>query len=176
MSGVFYLPVAKILDVWGRAQGFSIMVIIATLGLLMMAVCNNITTYAAAQVFYSVGFTGMIYSVDVLTSDTSTLRSRGLAYAFTATPWIITAFAGPKAAESFYEQISWRWGFGVFCIILPFVAAPLVGILTVSERKARRQGLLVKVKSERTLLQSTWFYIIEFDGKKSITAVDIGAC
>lgn len=165
MSGCFYPIVARVLNIWGRWQGFAVMATIATLGLIMMAVCRNITTYAAAEVFYSVGFTGMIYSVDVLTADTSTLRSRGLAYAFTASPWIITAFAGPKASESFYEQISWRWGFGVFCIILPFVALPLVVILMRSERKARQRGLLVKQRSGRMLMQNIWFYLVEFDGQ-----------
>ena len=90
MSGAFYLPVAKILDVWGRPVGFSVMVGVATLGLILMATTSNLGTYGAAQVFYSVGFSGMIYSVDVITADSSTLKSRGLAYAFTSSPWMVS--------------------------------------------------------------------------------------
>jgi MFS family permease len=66
--------------------------------------------------------------IEIITTDTSSLRDRGLAYAFTSSPYIITAFAGPKSAEGFYRT-NWRWGYGLFAIIFPFVAAPLLGVL-----------------------------------------------
>jgi MFS family permease len=118
-----------------------------------------------AQVFYSIGWGGMTYCVDVITADISKLRNRGLAYAFTSSPYIITAFAGPKSAESFYEHIDWRWGFGTFSIILPFVAAPLYFVLRTYLRKAKEQGLVVEEKSNRTLVQNIRHYATEFDGK-----------
>lgn len=78
---------------------------------------------------------------------------------------MITAFAGPKASDDFYNNISWRWGFGTFAIILPIVAAPMYIILKVNLRKAENKGLLVKEKSGRTLLQNILYYAHEFDGK-----------
>jgi MFS family permease len=56
IGGIFQLPLAKILDIWGRPQGYALMVFILTLALIMMAACNNVQTYAAAQVFYWVGY------------------------------------------------------------------------------------------------------------------------
>lgn len=106
----------------------------------------------------------MIFSVDVLTADVSHLRNRGLAYAFTASPWIITAYAGPKISEKFYES-NWRWAFGAFAIILPFVAVPMFIFLQVQKRRAAAQGLAQRVKSGRTFPQSVVYYLIEFDGK-----------
>lgn len=50
ISAAIYIPLAKILDVWGRAEGFLIMTIFATLGLVLMAVCNNLPTFCAAYV------------------------------------------------------------------------------------------------------------------------------
>lgn len=50
MSGVLKLPIAKLLDLWGRAEGFAFMTLIGTIGLLLMAVCRNVETYAVAQV------------------------------------------------------------------------------------------------------------------------------
>jgi MFS family permease len=129
-----------------------------------MATTSNVQTFCAAQVFYSIGFVGTIFSIDVMTADSSKLRHRGLAFAFTSSPYIITALAGPKAAEGFYENISWRWAFGCFAIILPFVATPLFLLLLKNERKAKKNGLLVKTPSGRTLPQSIWYYFIEFDG------------
>jgi MFS family permease len=114
-------------------------------------------------VFYSIGFGGLIYSIDVITADVSKLKNRALAYAFTSSPYMITAFAGAKASDDFYYKVSWRWGFGTFAIILPFVAAPLFIILKINLRKAENRGLLVREKSGRTLLQSIWHYAQEFD-------------
>ena len=50
LSGVLKLPVAKIIDSWGRAQGFATMTLLASLGLVLMSLCRNVQTYAAAQV------------------------------------------------------------------------------------------------------------------------------
>ena len=107
----------------------------------------------------------MTYCVDVITADASKLKNRGLAYAFTSSPYIITAFAGAKAADDFYYNISWRWGFGCFAIIFPVVAAPLYFVLKFNLRKAEKEGKLREEKSGRTVLQSIWYYVLEFDGE-----------
>lgn len=80
---------------------------------------------------------------------------------------MITAFTGPLAADKFYYNVSWRWGFGVFCIILPFVAAPMFVILKINLARAKKQGLLVKQSSGRTFSENLWHYFREFDGKSS---------
>lgn len=164
MAAAVYIPTAKLLDIWGRAEGFLVMICFATLGLILMAASKSLGTFCAAQVFYTIGFGGMTYCVDVITADASSLKHRGLAFAFTSSPYIITAFAGPKAAEGFYNNISWRWGFGCFAIILPFVAAPLFTILKTNLRKAKHQGVLVTEPSGRSTMQSLLFHVQEFDG------------
>lgn len=192
MTAAMYIPLAKILDLWGRAEGFATMAFFATIGLIMMAVCHNLPTFCAAQVstspagtpaicppnshlkmkiltnpqvFYSIGFGGMTYCIDVITADVSKLKNRGLAYAFTSSPYMITAFAGSKASEDFYEKISWRWGFGIFAILLPVVSAPLFFLLKIKLRQAEKQGLISHERSGRTIVQSVWHYTKEFDGK-----------
>lgn len=50
MGAACVMPIAKVLNLWDRTLGISIMVLIAIMGLIMMAGCNNITTYCAAQV------------------------------------------------------------------------------------------------------------------------------
>lgn len=115
--------------------------------------------------FYTIGFGGMTFSVDVITADSSNLKNRGLAYAFTSSPYIITAFAGAKAAEGFYYNVNWRWGFGTFAIVFPIVAAPLYFILKFNLRKAKKENNFTAEKSGRTFLQSVWHVIIQFDSK-----------
>ncbi|KAM6539274.1 mitochondrial phosphate carrier protein [Fusarium falciforme] len=164
MTSAVYIPMAKVLNVWGRAEGFLLMVVFATIGLILTAASHNLATFCAAQVFYSVGFGGMIYTVGVLAADASNLRNRGLTFAFTSSPYMITAFAGSKAAEAFLLNVkNWRWGFGCFAIILPVVTFPLYLVLKINLRKAVKQGIITHQKSDRTIPQKILYFFREFD-------------
>ncbi|KAL2882886.1 hypothetical protein SGCOL_001576 [Colletotrichum sp. CLE4] len=163
MTASVYIPLAKILDLWGRAEGFLLMVLFATLGMIMLAASQNLATYCAATVFWQVGWSGLTYSIDVITADSTHVKNRGLAFAFTSSPYIITAFAGPKAAEGFLNNVSWRWGFGCFSIVLPVVAVPMYSILKWNIHKAKKRGTLVREPSGRSFVQNVWWSLIEFD-------------
>jgi MFS family permease len=166
MTAACYIPMAKALDVWGRAEGFLLMSGFATLGLILMAVSQNLATFCAAQVFYSVGFGGMIYAVGVLAADASNLRNRGLAFAFTSSPYMITAFAGSKAAAAFVTDVeNWRWGFGWIALVLPCVTIPLFLVLKINLRKAFKNGTVTKTTRSRGFFGSIWWAFNEFDGK-----------
>ncbi|OQD88093.1 hypothetical protein PENANT_c004G07460 [Penicillium antarcticum] len=163
MGAACLMPIAKVLNLWDRTTGFIIMILIAIMGLIMMAGCSNIATYCAAQAFYTVGFTGAIFCIDVMTSDTSSLRDRGIAFAFTSSPGMITAFSGSPLSNQFHET-NWRWAYGTICIVLPIVASPLIVVWQLAKRKATKEGTLqYKPRSTRTWLDSIWFYVIEFD-------------
>ncbi|KAK5800970.1 hypothetical protein VI817_003182 [Penicillium citrinum] len=162
LTGATYMPVAKILNLWDRIAGFSLMLFIAILGMILMAATNSFELYAASNCLYSIGFTGMTFCVDVMTADTSTLRNRGLAFAFTSSPYIITAFGGPKAAETIYAD-NWRWAFGAWAIVLPVVATPLIVMMAMGKHKAKKNGLAPRQVSGRTWVESLWHYFIEFD-------------
>jgi MFS family permease len=162
-SAACYIPVAKILDTWGRPQGFALMASCATIGMILMASCNSFAVYCAGNIFFYMGFGGMEYCVDVITADMSQLKNRGLAYAFTSSPYIITAFAGPKVADEFYYQVSWRWGYGAWAIIFPCFALPLYLNLKWNLHKAQKAGKIVREESGRTLPQSIAHWFMEFD-------------
>lgn len=49
IGGVTNLSIAKILDIFGRPQGYLFSVILAVVGLIMSAACNNVEAYAASQ-------------------------------------------------------------------------------------------------------------------------------
>ncbi|KAI5457281.1 major facilitator superfamily domain-containing protein [Mariannaea sp. PMI_226] len=163
IGGVGKLTLAKVLDVWGRPQGFGISIFFLTIGLIMMAGCNNVETYAAAQVFWYLGFNGIDYSLSIFIADTSHLKNRGLMLAFASSPYIITTWIGPYIAQSTLQGPGFRWGFGIFCIVMPVVCAPLLGLFTYYHRKADKLGLIPKRDSGRTIPQSIVHYAREFD-------------
>ncbi|RMJ19398.1 hypothetical protein CDV36_000907 [Fusarium kuroshium] len=162
MTAAVFIPLAKFLDIAGRAEGYLLMVGFADLGLIIMATSKNLPTYCAANVFYQVGFTGLIYSIDVITADSTNLQNRALAYAFTSSPYMISAFAGSYASEKMLDTINWTWGFGIFAFLTPVICAPLFIILKYNLHKARK-NILPKKPSGRTFVQSVWHYVIEFD-------------
>lgn len=164
MTAACTMPIAKILNLWDRTLGLSLMVLIAMIGLVMMAACTNIGTYCAAQVFYYVGFTGLIFSIDVLATDTSSLRNRGMAFAFTASPYMITAFAGAPLSEQFHET-NWRWAYGCVVILLPVVASPLIVTRELAKQKALKEHKFEYKQGNRTWTESLKLYFIEFDGE-----------
>ncbi|EGX91445.1 siderophore iron transporter [Cordyceps militaris CM01] len=166
IGALIKLPLAKILDIWGRPQGVALTVFFMVIGLIMMAACQNVETYAAAQVFYWVGFNGIGYSLQVFTADTSALKNRAFVFAFINTPFIISTPTSGYAADGFLNlgPQGWRWAFGAFSIIVPVVVSPIFFLFLYNHRKAKRIGVLPpRQPSGRTLLQSLKYYTIQFD-------------
>ena len=50
MAGAVYIPMAKALDLWGRAEGFLVMTLFCIVGLVLLAASHNIETYCAGEV------------------------------------------------------------------------------------------------------------------------------
>ncbi|KAH4929166.1 hypothetical protein HBI24_192330 [Parastagonospora nodorum] len=166
MTAACYIPLAKGLDLWGRAEGFMLMVGLLTVGMILQAAAPNLPALCAGRVFSSVGAAGAVYAYVIVAVDTTSLRNRGLAFAFTSSPYMVTAFAGPRAAQAFEMNFgSWRWAFGTFAIITPFVAIPLCTILRLNLSKARKAGLMPDetVDNGRNTLQTLKHVAIEFD-------------
>ncbi|KAI1432720.1 major facilitator superfamily domain-containing protein [Xylaria sp. CBS 124048] len=164
LSGVLKLPVAKIVDSWGRAQGFAAVTLIAASGLLLMALCQGVKTYAAAQVVYSVGISGFTYILDVIVADTSSLRNRSLAIVFKSAPFLVTTLIGPVIASFFTENGLWRWVFGTSAVIFVLMSLPLFTILISNMRKAETLGLLHRsTRTGPSISRKIQRYLHDFD-------------
>lgn len=173
IAGVLKLPIAKILVIWGRAEGFLIFFAVYLLGMIILAACNGPNSYAAGYVIYWIGYDALYLIMDIFVADTSGLRNRAFCWAFVSTPFIITAFTGSLAAQSLFGPLDkvylWRWGIGLFCIVQPFVFLPLALVFKFYQRKAEKMGLFTRQKSGRTVMQSIKHYLIEFDGEFPLT-------
>ncbi|KAJ4314816.1 hypothetical protein N0V94_006257 [Neodidymelliopsis sp. IMI 364377] len=154
IGGVTNLTLAKILDVFGRPQGYLFCVCIAVIGLIMMAACNSVEAYAAAMVFYTVGNNGVQYAVSVFVADTSSLRNRGLMQAIVTSSNLITCWLAGPVSQGFLEGPGWRWCFCLFALLVPAVTLPLFGLLLNNYLKAKRLGLIPKRVNDRTTLQT----------------------
>ena len=164
VSGLIKLPYAKLMNIWGRPQAFGFMIIVMTTGLIMMAGCNNVKTYAAAQVFYSTGYSCIDFTTTIFIADTSSLKSRAFMIAFAGSPWIATVWAYGPAAQSALDGVGFRWGLGVWAIVYPVVTVPLFALFYYNQKKAEKQGLVPeKPTTNRNWKESIVYYFKEFD-------------
>lgn len=164
LGGVCTLTIAKVIDIWGRCEGFVVMIVLMVVGMITKGVSQDVPTYAAGHTLYWIGHLGLGYIITIILADLTTLRNRLVLFGIQQTPIIATTFAGPKIADLFYTNVNFRWAFYAFSIILVFFAIPVAIVFVVSKRKAVRLGVFPVRPKDRTPLQSLKHYAIEFDG------------
>lgn len=167
LGGSSKLAIAKLIDIWGRVEGFLVMLLIMVLGMILKAVCQNVETYAAAHTLYWTGHLGLIYVIDVVIADMTSLRNRMLMLTLNGTPTIASTFAGPKIAELFYNYSTFRWAYGAFCIILVGFALPAAVVMLLNQRKAAKMGMLPEKSQDQTRFEAVKHYVVQFDCKSS---------
>ncbi|KAJ5643807.1 uncharacterized protein N7484_006314 [Penicillium longicatenatum] len=165
VSAMIKFPYAKVMDIWGRPQAFGIGVALLTLGLVMMAACKNVQTYCAAQVFYQTGFSMIDFSMTIFIADTTALRNRAFWIAYAASPYLITPWIYGYAADRILAPggIGYRWGFGVFAIVMPVVSTPLWCLWYYIQKRAEKMNFTEKTSSGRSPWQWFIYYCVEFD-------------
>jgi len=81
----------------------------------------------------------------IFIADTTSLINRGfwssLPESVAAIP---TLYLGTIVADEVLEKSTWRWGYGMWAIILPVAAAPLITTMYVLQRRALKNGFTRK--------------------------------
>ncbi|PHH52331.1 Siderophore iron transporter mirB [Ceratocystis fimbriata CBS 114723] len=163
LSGLLKPTLAKVLDTWGRPQGYAISVATLTIGLMTMAACNGVGMFAAGQVFYWVGYNGLSYTLNIFIADTSALKNRSLMFAFSTSPYLITTFVGGFVADAFLGGPGWRWAYGVFAVITPAITMPLFVLMWRKLKTAKEAGLVPVRPNTRARWERIKGYLIDFD-------------
>lgn len=70
------------------------------------------------------------------------MRWRGFAYAFSYTPFLITPWISAFIVQSVVDGIGWRWGIGMFAILMPFSASFIITTLLYYQGKAKKIGVV----------------------------------
>lgn len=115
----------------------------------MSAACPNAETYVVAGIFNAWGNTGFLLTEQVFVAETVSKANRGLLSAIpTSITGIAVLVAGSIAAGKIVVTAGWRWGYGIFAIMLPVCAAPLVTLLLVLQHKAMKVYGVASTKSD----------------------------
>lgn len=152
---------AKVADVFGRLEAFSFSILLFVIGYIQQATASNISTYAAAQIFYSAGSTGLQVLQQIFIADTSDLTNRAFWSSLPNTPFLVTVWIGPIIGHAIYQAGGWRTGYWIWALILPATFVPLFISLFLNNMKAKRKGLTApspwKGIGFLQILKNIWF-------------------
>ncbi|KAF4452956.1 putative SIT1-Transporter of the bacterial siderophore ferrioxamine B [Fusarium austroafricanum] len=137
----------KIADVFGRVELICMSVFFYTIGTIVEASATNLDTFSAGAVIYQIGYTMVILLVEVIIGDITSVRSRLFFSYIPALPFIINTWVSGDVSAAVLGATTWRWGIGMWCIIYPVCALPLIISLLVVGRRAKKQGHLVGYRS-----------------------------
>ncbi|KAL9028359.1 MAG: hypothetical protein Q9196_003264 [Gyalolechia fulgens] len=140
---------AKIANAFGRLEAFSISVFLYVIGYIQMALSNNVRAFASAQIFYSAGNTGLQILQQIFIADTSDLLNRALWSSLPDIPFLITVWAGAPIADNLLSHTTWRWGYGIWTIVVQNNSVTAAGHITqtftfTSTVSSILTGLLIK--------------------------------
>lgn len=167
---------AKLSDVMGRLEAFHISIFLYVIGYIQMAASQNVATYASAQLFYAAGSTGIQILIQIFIADTSNLLWRAFMSSLPDLPYLWTVWTGSQIFGAIIgpDGTGWRWGYGMWTIILPVAYIPLALALWTSKRKANKAGLMPRNpywgKPVKEILVALW-YDLDFFGLLLLTAL-----
>lgn len=133
---------AKIADVFGRLELVIISVVFYIIGTIVEAAATGVSSFCAGAVLYQIGYTCVLLLVEVIIADVTSMKSRVFFSYIPAFPFIINAWVSGNITSAVLANTTWRWGIGMWCIIYPVCALPLVVSLFVIGRRARKSGAL----------------------------------
>ncbi|OJT02311.1 Siderophore iron transporter 3 [Trametes pubescens] len=159
--------IAKVADVSSRGTSYIVVLVFYVIGYIVIASANSVGALAAGIILYAIGYTGLQLLTQIIVADITTLKWRGLVSALTSAPFIINAFIGSNVSTGVLEHSTWRWGYGMFAILVPASLSPLVVTLFWAENKARKLGLVkgadVKPEAKGSFAGRAWHVAQQLD-------------
>lgn len=138
--------IAKLSNIIGRGETYLITISCYVLAYILLASAKTINTYAAGYIIYVIGQSGTNIMNDIIISDISSARYRALAIGISFFPFLVIPWVSAYIVDSAVATIGWRWGIGMFAIMMPFCASIIITTLLYYQSKAKKAGIAIKQK------------------------------
>ncbi|RMZ82107.1 hypothetical protein DV737_g2179, partial [Chaetothyriales sp. CBS 132003] len=138
---------AKLADVFGRVELVCLSLLFYIVGTIVEATAYGVNAFCAGAVIYQIGYTMIIFLLEVVIADITSTRARLLFSYIPALPFIINTWVSGDISSATLKRTSWHWGVGMWAIIYPVTALPLIISLFVVSRRAKKQRLLAAYKT-----------------------------
>ncbi|ORY92512.1 major facilitator superfamily domain-containing protein [Leucosporidium creatinivorum] len=124
-------PIAAIANSLGRVEAYCLCILLYAVGQAVAASAQNIYAYAVGNAIYVLGVTGLFLLQNIIISDISSTRNRLFWSIFPSIPGVINVWVSGNITQSLLgakqeTANNWRWGLGMFCILTPALAIPIM--------------------------------------------------
>lgn len=160
---VLKIPAAQLLNLWGRMEGFMIFVCVYLLRIVVLASCNDYTTYAVGNTFRTLESEIITFILSIFIIDITEVGHRALALGLTGIPSIINLTTKRIIGNPFLQAVkgNWRLTYGTCDIITPVALFSLACVLRFYLQAARAKGVYTPARFRDT--RSTARYVYEND-------------
>ena len=119
-------------------------VILYIISYILASSSHAFDQYSASYIIYCIGQTGMQILNQVIVADITNSRTRGLANGLINLPFMIIPWIAAFIVDSALVTVGWRWGIGMFALILPACASAVIVPLALFQRRMARLGTPAK--------------------------------
>ncbi|KAF6816301.1 siderophore iron transporter [Colletotrichum plurivorum] len=134
--------IAKISDITSRPYTYIITLLFYVVGYIIAASSTSISAYVVGEVFVAIGSSGLDLTNDIIVADLTPLEWRGFVSSLLSTPFIINTWFAGKIVDAMQAKNQWRWGYGMFAIIMPAALSPAIGTLLYLDKKAKKDDIV----------------------------------
>jgi len=139
--------IGKLADITSRPTTYVVVLVFYVVGFAVAASASTFTAYTVGICFTSVGKSGLDLLSDIIVGDLTPLQWRGFFGAALSIPFVITVPVNGFIAEGFVDN--WRWGLGMFAILVPVLLVPAIFTLYAMQRRGEKLGMVTMAASKR---------------------------
>lgn len=162
--------IARLSDTFGRIEVFTIAVLLYTVGTVIETFAPNVQAFAGGAVLYQLGYSISTLTIEIMIADFTSVKTR-LFFAFVPNwPFLLNTWISGNVTSAVLSNTSWKWGIGMFAILYPVCAMPLIMLMFILGRQAR--GAASAKVNRRSVLQTlaTLFWELDIVGVLILTA------
>jgi len=134
--------IAKISDITSRPYTYLVILVFYVAGYATVALSPNLGVFILGEILVQIGSSGLNLLNEIIVGDLTPLEWRGFVGSMLSVPFLINTYFSGKLVEAFRGGERWRWGYGMFAIIMPSVLGPAIATLIHLDRRAQREGVV----------------------------------
>lgn len=131
----------KLSDITSRPTTYVVVLVVYAIGFAVAASSQTLAAYIVGVSFTSFGKSGLDLLSDIIVGDLTPLQWRGFWGGMLSTPFLITTFINGFISDAFVPD-NWRWGLGMFAIMVPVLLIPTIWTLYGMQHKAKKMGMV----------------------------------
>lgn len=133
--------IGKLSDLTSRPTMYTVVLIFYVVGFAVAASAKSFAAYVVGICFTAFAKSGLDLLADIIVADLTPLQWRQFFTAMLSSPFIITTYIGGPIADGLVPD-HWRWGAGMFCILMPVLLGPAITLLFYMQHKAKKMGVV----------------------------------